>query len=685
MTRAGRARRPPLGPAALVVLATGSVTTLSAVPLFFGEHDESLVVVHVVAAGVFFGAVIVKLALLGRRARPGRARRLWRLLVAQMASVLALYTLLTGVVVALDPTWSDQHLAASFWLGALVVAHTRQYAARLRALVRGSRGADRQLQTALGRLDATTLALLDLSLRKRLSDSRLALVLDTGVSEVRHRREQALSRIGDGSPRIEQRLLQLPAEAWRPPARPRPCKRLVVVGGGMAGHAVVEKMVARTGWRVTLLAEEDLEPYNRIGLSDVLRDQRSGGRLALSPSGWYADAHVDLRVGAAATAVDVDGRRVVDRRGAEHRYDALVLATGSRAFRPLIPGVQLDHVVLYRTFADANRISAAARSAPTAVVIGGGLLALEAAAALAKRGVAVTVVEAADRLMPQQLDAAAASMVRRALGRLGVEAVVGTTVTEITRAKVRLADDSTCPAELVVVAAGTRAETSLARTAGIRVEHGIVVDDHMRTSAAAVWALGECAEHRGVVHGLWAPVVQQVRAAAASLDGDSIPFRPAPPQTTLKVAGLELFAAGHATAEDGEVEIVRSDGRRGTYAKFVLDDDRLVGAIVIGDMAAAARARELIAAGDPVPPDVLDPPDAKPPRRPLLSQRRKGEVVCNCLFVSRERIERAIDEEGLTSVSDIAAATGAGTGCGSCAGSVARLIEERRQPARAPA
>jgi len=234
-----------------------------------------------------------------------------------------------------------------------------------------------------------------------------------------------------------------------------------------------------------------------------------------------------------------------------------------------------------------------------------------------------------------------------------------------------------------VVAAGIRAETALARGAGLDVGRGIIVDDHMRTSAAEVWAVGECAEHRGIVHGLWAPVAEQVRAAMAALDGDPRPFTPSPPQTTLKVAGLELFVTGRTTPQDGEDEIIRSDGRSGTYAKLVVDGDRLVGAALLGDTTAAGRLGRLVATGGPVPFDALDGSIAiEPPRRDVP---RPDNVICHCMAVSRGRVERAIEDDGLQSVDGVAAATGAGTGCGSCAPTVACIIDERRRLTRPPA
>jgi NADPH-dependent 2,4-dienoyl-CoA reductase/sulfur reductase-like enzyme/bacterioferritin-associated ferredoxin len=677
----GRRARQPLPAVTLVAAAAATATVVSAVPLFLGTRAEEIILAHVAAAIVFFSALAIKLALLGSRARLGRARRVWRLLLAQLGGALAAYTLLTGVVVLLDPAWSDQHLAASFWLSVVVIAHARQYRTRLRAFLGRSHTGDRELQHRLRRLDAATLSLLDLSVRKRLSDSRLALLLGTTVTEIRQRRRRAVTQLGTKEPRIERRLQRLPPEAWRLPPRLPRRKRLVVVGGGMAGHAVVKHMATRPGWQITLLGEEGVMPYNRIGLSQVLEDPRSAGALSLSPHRWYEEAAVEVGLRAPVSAVDLDGRRVIDERGRDHRYDALVMATGSRAFLPPIAGIEQSHVIGYRTLRDAERISAIARRARTAVVIGGGLLGLEAAAALSTRGLGVTVVEAAGRLMAEHLDHAAAALLRRSLTWLGIETALGTHVTDITASGVRLSNGTTLIADLVVVAAGIRTETALARSAGLHVERGIVVDDHMRTTAAAVWAVGECAQHRGVVHGLWAPLTEQVQAAVASIDGRSLPFRPRPRQTKLKVAGVEVYSAGRTTSTDGDDEILRSDGRRGTYAKLVVEGDRLVGAILVGNAAAASSLSELIAGGGPVPADVLDGSDVQRSRQVPGRRPPEVELMCRCAGVSRERIEGVI-ADGAFSVEDVGYATGAGMGCGSCVASVARVLERRGRSAR---
>jgi len=338
-----------------------------------------------------------------------------------------------------------------------------------------------------------------------------------------------------------------------------------------------------------------------------------------------------------------------------------------------LAGADLGHVLAFRTWRDVDAIAAAAASARRAVVVGGGLLGLEAAAGLHARGVAASVVELADRLMPQQLDAGASAALARALARLGIEARVGTGVEAIEPQHVRLVGGEALAADLVVVAAGVRAETALARAAGLEVRRGIVVDDALRTSVPGVWAVGECAEHRGVVPGLWAPCAEQARAAAAGVVGDPAAFLGSTPATTLKVAGVDLFAGGVAEAHGEMDELTVTDTRRGTYRRLVLDGERLAGAVLVGDVAPARALSELLRTERAVPEALLEPGaavEAPPPS--------DADVICSCNGVTRGALRAAIRAGGLTDVAQVANATRATTGCGSCAPDVARLCSSTR-------
>jgi len=286
----------------------------------------------------------------------------------------------------------------------------------------------------------------------------------------------------------------------------------------------------------------------------------------------------------------------------------------------------------------------------------------------------VTVVHLAEYLMEQQLDPLGAGLLERRMRELGVDVVLAATTTEFAGngivEAVRLADGRELEADLVVVATGIQPDIELARTAGIDVSRGVLVDDELRTSTPGGWAVGECAEHREVVYGLWAPLLKQAKVAAAVMSGRPAAFHGAVPATTLKVMGVDLFCAGRARPLDGEEELLLLDSRRGRYRKLVLADDRLVGAVLLGDLSEAVTLRRLIEDPRSVPQELLEPSATAP-------SAIEG-VVCSCESVTRDEIEAAVGAEGLTRVSQVAEATGATTGCGGCRTAVERILSEHR-------
>jgi ferredoxin-nitrate reductase len=459
---------------------------------------------------------------------------------------------------------------------------------------------------------------------------------------------------------------------------PVPARRLVVVGTGMAGLAVVEEVLRRDpSWRVTMLGEEHGPVYNRILLSRLLAGECGPGELALKPLGWYAERGVDLRGGCAAAEVDAGAGIVRDVAGGAHPYDALVLATGSRPFLPPVPGMQLPHVSAFRTRGDVDAIAGTPVAGRRAVVLGGGLLGLEAAAGLRARGARVTVVEPAPRLMGRQLDGAGAAMLEAAVRGRGIDVRTGVLPVEVRPGALALADGAELEADLVVVAAGVRAETTLAEAAGLPIGRGIVVDDALRAGAERVWAVGECAEHRGTVYGLWAPLAEQARVAGAAIAGDPAAFHPQATATVLKVAGLDVYAGGRAEAGEDEDEVVLRDTRRGVYRKLVLDGERLVGAVLLGDVADARRCTAALRSGDPVDEALLSPGAPAPPQ-----ELGPDALVCSCNAVTADAIDTAITAGGLTTVAQVAHATRASTGCGGCATDVRALLGRHRSSSR---
>jgi anaerobic selenocysteine-containing dehydrogenase/NADPH-dependent 2,4-dienoyl-CoA reductase/sulfur reductase-like enzyme/bacterioferritin-associated ferredoxin len=472
-------------------------------------------------------------------------------------------------------------------------------------------------------------------------------------------------------------------------ARPVARRRLVVVGGGMAGMATVEAVLAHapagaaTSWDVTIVGAEPDAPYNRVLLSQLLAGGVGERELDLRHADWFADRGVALRLGVAARHLDTAERVVELADGELVPYDDVVLATGSRPFVPPVPGADLPGVHVFRTRSDARAILAAAERARRAVVIGGGLLGLEAARALSDRGVRATVVHLADRLMDQQLDAPAASMLERGLRDLQIRSRTGARTEAIAgeeRAeRVVLAGGEELAAELVVIAAGIRPEVDLARAAGLEVGTGVRVDDELRASVPGVRAVGECAEHRGVTYGLWSPLLAQARALGASLAGRPAAFLGAAPATTLKVAGVELFCAGRVTARDCDDELLALDTRRGRYRRLLVGEDgRLAGAILLGDLRDARALRELLGSGEEVPATLLDgfadaPADGY--GDPGLADADPSVNVCSCQGVARGEIVHAIRDRGLRTVAQVAEHTRAATGCGGCRPDVEALLE----------
>jgi ferredoxin-nitrate reductase len=457
--------------------------------------------------------------------------------------------------------------------------------------------------------------------------------------------------------------------------------RLLVVGTGMAAVATVEAALAHEGGRdrleVTMVGREPDPPYDRVALSHLLAGRVGEAGLALKPSSWFAQHRVRLLAGHEVTALDLDAR-VATLDGNEEdavAFDKLVLATGSQPALPRLPGLDLRGVHPFRTLADVRGILTASERVRRAVVIGGGLLGIEAARGLRGRGLHVTLVHRADRLMEAQLDEVGARLLSRALTDMDV--LLDGATTALVDADgdgavdaVALTDGTSLATELVVIATGIRPETALAAAAGLEVRRGIVVDDSLRASAPNVWAVGECAEHRGVVHGLWPPLRAMAQAAGATIGGRPGAFHGALTATTLKVSGIDLFCAGDPALHAGDEEVLELDTRRGRYKRLIVRDGRLAGATLLGDLADAPRLRELAVSGAPVPEDVLGTDGA------AAEAANGDELVCSCQAVPRATIAAAIRANALTSVEQVGRHTQAGTGCGGCRIRMQALLDE---------
>ncbi len=381
------------------------------------------------------------------------------------------------------------------------------------------------------------------------------------------------------------------------PARPS----LVVVGNGMAGMRTVEELLklAPEMYEITVFGAEPHGNYNRIMLSPVLAGETSVDEIMLNTPEWY-ERH-GIRLFAGDPVVEIDRRRRVVRAqsGVEVRYDRLLLATGSTPVVLPIPGHALPGVLSFRDLRDVEAMLEAARSHRHAVVIGGGLLGIEAANGLRRQGMDVTVVHIGDRLMDRQLDRPAAELLRNALELKGLRFLLGANTAEILGSQrvsaVRLDDGAELPADLVVMTAGVRPRIALARYAGVHCERGVIVDDTMQTYDPRIYAVGECAEHRRSTVGLVAPIWEQARVCAAHLAGAGHRrYVKRASATRLKVTGVELFSAGDIIGVDGSEDLVMRDPRRGVYKRLVLKDDRVVGAVLYGDASDSAWFFELI-------------------------------------------------------------------------------------------
>ena len=469
-------------------------------------------------------------------------------------------------------------------------------------------------------------------------------------------------------------------------------RHVVVVGYGMAGARLVEELRERDDrLRITVLGAEERPAYNRVLLSSVLAGSLPPDAIRLHDPEWAATHGVDVRIGARVTGIDRDTRLVTVSSGGRDGavgYDVLVLATGSTPWLPPTAGLTgaggrpADGVVAFRTVADCEAIL---RTSGRVVVLGGGLLGLEAARGLAGRGRDVTVVHPGGHLMERQLDAGAGRVLGRTLAGLGVTVRLGVLATryDAEARGVELDDGSFLPADLVVVATGVRPEVALARQAGLAVEHGVLVDDRMRSvTDVRVRAIGECAEHRGTVHGLVQPAWEQATVVADLLTGadPAALYTGSRTVTRLKARDVDLAAMGDTPGLDDDpatgLEAVQlADPSRGRYAKVVLRDDRVVGAVVLGFPEAAARLTQLYDGDLPAPSDRLALlVGTAPHETDSPAQLPDRAVVCRCNTVTKGQLTAAWSA-GARSVEALADATRATTGCGGCSDAVRGIAD----------
>lgn len=452
-------------------------------------------------------------------------------------------------------------------------------------------------------------------------------------------------------------------------------QRLVVVGNGMAGIACLEQILRyRHNFEITVIGEETHVNYNRILLSAVLAGEKALDEIILNAPEWYRENNIILRLGIRVVRIDRQAKKVYGDDGSSTGYDKLLLAIGSSPVIPPIEGADKPFVSTFRNMDDTRRLLEWSRPGRKAVVIGGGLLGLEAARGLQLQGCDVTVVHRMPWLMERQLDATAAAYLKSKLERLGIRILLGRETSAIVGnskvERVCLATGEEIPADMVVIAAGIRPNTQLARDAGLAVNRGILVNDQLQTSDPDIYAVGECTEHRGVTYGLVAPLLAQGKVLAAAITGDrSAAFSGSVPSAKLKIAGVDVFSAGEFEDAPQNESIRFEDPSMGIYKKLILRGNRMAGFILVGDVSDSFRYLEWMRNGEDLSSRrrMLLFPEPAPDRGQGAACLLGSDTVCGCIGVTKDQIIQAIHEKGISTLSQLKAATRASTGCGSCA------------------
>jgi len=459
-------------------------------------------------------------------------------------------------------------------------------------------------------------------------------------------------------------------------------KKLVVVGNGMAGVACVEQILKYAPqFEITIFGDETHVNYNRILLSSVLAGERSADEITLNPLEWYLRNDIRLRLGVRVVDVNSELKTVTGDDGSVTSYDTLLLATGSSAFKPPIEGLDKKNVFAFRTLDDTRDLLERALPGVKAVVIGGGLLGLEAARGLQVRGCEVTVVHLMSTLMERQLDPDGGNYLTGKMEDLGVRVLLRRSTTAVVgddRAEgVALEDGTILEADLVVVAAGIRPNVELAYKAGLHVNRGIVVNDWMETSDPDIFAVGECVEHRGTCYGLVAPLLEQGKVLAATITGNKGPtYAGTVLATKLKIMGVDVFSAGDWSEQHADP--VRFEDRAlGIYKKLTIRDGKLIGAILVGDTSDSHRYMEWLRTGADLTErraHLLFPPPASDAGLDI-AEMADAATVCGCVGVTKGAIIQAIHEKGVATLSQLKETTRASTGCGSCTGLCQALLK----------
>ncbi len=466
-------------------------------------------------------------------------------------------------------------------------------------------------------------------------------------------------------------------------------QKLVIIGNGMAPGRMLEHLLETTpdAYSITIFNAEPRVNYDRIMLSPVLSGEKTFEEIIIHGDGWYIQNNITLYKGHKIVAIDRAAKTVTSDHGVTEPYDKLVIATGSNPFIIPVPGANLPGVLSYRDLDDVQAMMLAAQARAKAIVIGGGLLGLEAAAGLKEQGMDVTVIHVMPTLMERQLDASAGYLLQRALEDRGITVMTKANTKQIigdTRVEgVELADGTIIPATLIVMAVGIRPNSAMAKEAGVEVNRGIVVTDFMQTSDPDIYALGECAEVGGQVYGLVTPLYDMARVLAARLTGDTeAVFKPVDTPTKLKVTGINLFSLGDFAEGEDRQEIVLRDASAGVYKRVVLKDNKIIGTVLYGETADGAWFNDL----KKKQTDITDMRDTLifgqvyqggSPLDPTAAVAALPDdaEICGCNGVCKGKITEAITSKGLTSLDGVRAHTKASASCGSCTGLVEQLLK----------
>ena len=471
-------------------------------------------------------------------------------------------------------------------------------------------------------------------------------------------------------------------------------QHLVVIGNGMAGARAVEDVLALGGaeqFDITMFGDEPYGNYNRIMLSNILSGIQDATEIFINPLAWYEENSITLHAGARVTDIDRASHMVLAANGVKAHYDKLLIATGSRAFIPPIKGARLESgdmrpgVFGFRNIDDCNGIMATAKRSRKAAVIGGGLLGLEAARGLMNHGCEVHVIHLGKHLMDAQLDASGGAILRSTMEKMGVHIHLEKSTAEILGGEgavtgLAFKDGSTLDCDMVVVSAGIRPNAEIGHSAGLTVERAIVVDNHMRSvDDMNIYVVGECAQHRGRVYGLVAPLWEQAKVFAEHITKHNIDstYHGSKLATKLKVMGVELASMGITEPQEERDEVIQfTEPKKGTYKKLIVRDGRLVGGILMGDISKAAYLMQAFDRDSPLPDERLGLlfDIGTPSQKVTLDEMPPDTQICNCNGVSKGAIGACV-ASGKKSAKAVMAATRAGMGCGSCKSLVGEVVD----------